>query len=133
MLAGCTMPTLPTLPGQSLGSTQSVMLGDGSGYSPTINVSIPAGTCDAQWFLQGYKGAYALDWNKQVLLHPHGRAQAIRQPPAASADAQAQIIGPQFTAGEPVATTNCHRSSWIAGKTTAHDDAQAAFQRMSGQ
>ncbi len=41
-------------------------LGDGSGYQPALNVAVPAGVCNQQAFIDGFKDSYLVSWNQQV-------------------------------------------------------------------
>ena len=41
-------------------------LGDGTGYQPVFNVSVPGGVCNQQAFLDGFKDAYLQNWNQFV-------------------------------------------------------------------
>lgn len=41
-------------------------LGDGTGYQPTFNIQTPAGVCNHQAFVDGFKDAYLQNWNQYV-------------------------------------------------------------------
>lgn len=69
ILSGCAnLPQLNTSLAQFNPSVSVPVgqLGDGTGYQPIFNISIPTGTCNQQAFIDGFKDGYLSGWNSSV-------------------------------------------------------------------
>ncbi len=68
ILSGCAnVPQISSL-SQFIPATSTPVgqLGDGTGYQPVFNIPIPAGTCNKQAFIDGFKDGYLSGWNSPI-------------------------------------------------------------------
>ena len=82
-LAACApLPPLPPLPGMQP-AARSVALGPAGGYQqPNVTVQVAADACNADAFIEGYKGDYYLTWNQFVGPKEGIYQQLARQQPS---------------------------------------------------
>jgi len=108
-------------------------LGDGSGYQPNFNVSVPGTVCNRQAYLDGFKDSYLVQWNqfvdgKQTMYRTMAKQDQRNAPAKQNADLyKSRQIGamrymghqadypPDFTAN------NCAYRSYVAGQTAGLD------------
>lgn len=144
LLSGCAnMPQLRIVNTQQQNANQSTPIGQastrqlafapGQRFNPLITVVVPAGTCDTNWYIEGYKGAYPMTWNRGVNAHPELHAQPLITPTLPPAEASAQMVGPQLGVNTDVKGVHCATDSYLAGKHAGNMDAQQAIYTLSSR
>jgi len=126
MLASCAMPVLQV--GPPAAANQTLTFGDGRSYSPSVVVPVPGNTCDAHWYIEGFKGAYPRAWNTGVMEYPALRGKTIHEAQISTDEADARLIGPKFSATTPFNQSVCQSGSWSAGKNAGQAAAEQAIQ-----
>jgi hypothetical protein len=82
----------------------------------TVVINVPAGTCNAHWYIEGFKGSYPAQWNQEALIHREAHARMIRQPMLSPAESRARLVGPQLGDDTTAANFNCYTNSYLGGK-----------------
>lgn len=108
-------------------------LGDGTGYQPDLQVSVPGGVCDRTAFLDGFKDTYVQNWREFVdlKLTTHQNLAKGKNPDAAAKRNVAlykkhQIGMQRYTSRQgdyppDFSGKNCRYQSYVAGQSSGTD------------
>jgi hypothetical protein len=113
-------------------------LGDGTGFQPQFNITVPANTCSQQPYIDGFKDQYVSSWDQFIMVHSSdpgsGYIAGHEKEHARANYYQAHFIGMgnymqhNAEARPDVTGTNraqgCIYSSYIAGQAAGGEAAQ---------
>ncbi len=116
---------------------QSLQVGSGVGYSPTIMVTVPANVCDRAAFMDGARAGYATNWNMTAgeqanIFRMQARSShsaAAKQNAALWANKQiaasADVYQPQADINATICHSTSYQEGYVQGQAASAKDVQA--------